>query len=103
MCLVDARGGGYSRYVGTRRLPTLPLERSRTSTSLFPLVASPTQSLMHHQLGIAFGILGTFAYSVYMFAPESPATPRSYPFNGLEKEMGGRNAARPEEENVDDE
>jgi len=47
--------------------------------------------------------MGSFAYIVYRTQPESPATPRSYPFNGLEKELGGRNAARPEEENVNDE
>jgi hypothetical protein len=47
--------------------------------------------------------MGGFAYFIYLFAPENPATSRSYPFNGLEAEMGGRNVAKPEEENVGDE
>jgi hypothetical protein len=33
---------------------------------------------------------------------ESPVAKRSYPYGGLEKELGGRNAARIEEESMDE-
>ena len=52
---------------------------------------------------VVLGIMGAFAYFIFQTAPESPAAPRSYPYNGLEKELGGRNLAIPEEEIVDDE
>ena len=45
--------------------------------------------------------MGSFAFLVYQLAPENPAASRSYPFNGLVTEYGGRQLALSEEEYVD--
>ncbi|WVQ81755.1 hypothetical protein IAT38_003880 [Cryptococcus sp. DSM 104549] len=41
------------------------------------------------QLTLAFGLLGTFAYTMGVNHLERPAIAREYPYNGLEKELGG--------------
>merc|ERR1712007_49249 len=54
------------------------------------------QSVKDHvavrQLTIFFSLLGLFAYSIYVLDiwPERPNMPRSYPYEGLYKDLGGR-------------
>jgi NADH dehydrogenase (ubiquinone) 1 beta subcomplex subunit 8 len=54
------------------------------------------------QIGVAASLLGVFAYVIYNHNLTSPAAPRSYPYNGLEKALGGINAARAEEPEIDE-
>lgn len=46
-------------------------------------------------------LVGGFAYYVTEHRPQRKATARDYPYNGLEKELGGYSQAR--EEPIDDE
>jgi NADH dehydrogenase (ubiquinone) 1 beta subcomplex subunit 8 len=50
----------------------------------------------------ALGAVGAFGYFLSITRIERPVAPRSYPYGGLEKELGGRNAARIEEESMDE-
>jgi NADH dehydrogenase (ubiquinone) 1 beta subcomplex subunit 8 len=50
------------------------------------------------QLATAFAAVGLFAYGLSLVRPERPVSKRSYPFGGLEAELGGHNAARKESE-----
>ncbi|WWC70070.1 uncharacterized protein I206_104016 [Kwoniella pini CBS 10737] len=50
------------------------------------------------QLSVAFSLIGVASYALISNRPERPVAQRTYPFNGLEKELGGKDvAARPEE------
>lgn len=55
------------------------------------------------QLVAAFSAIGVFALFLNATRLQSPVAKRSYPYAGLESELGGRNAARVEEEAMDDE
>ena len=50
----------------------------------------------------AFGVVGAFGYFLSVTRIQSPVAKRSYPYGGLEKELGGRNAARIEEDSMDE-
>lgn len=41
------------------------------------------------QMILAFSAMAGFGYLVYLTKMESPASKRSYPYNGLEAELGG--------------
>ncbi|WRT66435.1 uncharacterized protein IL334_003391 [Kwoniella shivajii] len=60
---------------------------------------SPSSALL--QLSIAFSLIGLASFAFISSRPERPVAQRSYPFNGLEKELGGNIVARQEE--VDEE
>ncbi|KAK4683418.1 NADH dehydrogenase (ubiquinone) 1 beta subcomplex subunit 8, partial [Tremellales sp. Uapishka_1] len=53
------------------------------------------------QISLAFGGIAIFGYFLSQTAPSRPVAARSYPFGGLEKELGGKNAARVEEDEED--
>ncbi|WVO16148.1 hypothetical protein L204_103818 [Cryptococcus depauperatus] len=53
------------------------------------------------QLTTAFSLIGVVAYVLIENRPERPAIARDYPYNGLERELGGVNVARKEQ--VDEE
>jgi NADH dehydrogenase (ubiquinone) 1 beta subcomplex subunit 8 len=40
-------------------------------------------------ISLALGLMGLAGYGVSFLAPELPAVRREFPFNGLEKELGG--------------
>ncbi|GFZ43895.1 hypothetical protein JCM24511_01615 [Saitozyma sp. JCM 24511] len=50
----------------------------------------------------AFSAIGAFAYLLTSARPLRPVAAREYPYGGLEKELGGHNAARAESEEVDE-
>jgi hypothetical protein len=54
------------------------------------------------QLIAAFSAIGAFAYLLTSARPLRPVAAREYPYGGLEKELGGHNAARAESEEVDE-
>jgi hypothetical protein len=54
------------------------------------------------QLIAAFSAVGAFAYFLTSTRPLRPVAAREYPYGGLEKELGGHNAARAESEEVDE-
>jgi len=54
------------------------------------------------QISVMLSVLGAFCYVVSRLAPERPCTPRSYPFGGLEKELGGHDKMRDEAEDPQD-
>jgi len=54
------------------------------------------------QMTIAFSLVGAFGYVIYNHHLTSPAAPRSYPYGGLVKELGGVNAANVEEPEIDE-
>lgn len=58
---------------------------------------------MFDQILGAFTAVGAFGYFLSITRIERPVASRSYPYGGLEKELGGRNAARIEEDAMDDE
>ncbi|KAK6910033.1 NADH dehydrogenase (ubiquinone) 1 beta subcomplex 8 [Kwoniella mangroviensis CBS 10435] len=60
---------------------------------------SPQSALF--QLSVAFSLIGLASYVLIKNRPERPVAQRTYPYNGLEKELGGQSYARPEE--VDEE
>ncbi|WVQ99455.1 hypothetical protein IAU59_006590 [Kwoniella sp. CBS 9459] len=60
---------------------------------------SPWSALL--QLSIAFSLIGVASYALISTRPERPVAQRSYPYNGLEKELGGQVNARAEQ--VDEE
>ncbi|KAI7856821.1 hypothetical protein BDC45DRAFT_502389 [Circinella umbellata] len=49
---------------------------------------SPYKALA--QLGFVAAAIGGFSYLVYKTYPESPATRRTYPYDGLKAELGSR-------------
>lgn len=51
--------------------------------------------------GVLAGIAG-FAFFLNSIQPEAPFARRVYPYNGLEKELGGYVAARPEVDDIDE-
>jgi NADH dehydrogenase (ubiquinone) 1 beta subcomplex subunit 8 len=53
------------------------------------------------QIIVAASLLGGFGYVIYNHNLTSPAAPREYPFNGLEKALGSQNAANPEKPELD--
>jgi hypothetical protein len=76
---------------------------------LFSLYVSPptliipdTGTNTDPQILGAFGAVGVFGYFLSISRIERPVAQRSYPYGGLEKELGGRNAARIEEEAMDE-
>jgi NADH dehydrogenase (ubiquinone) 1 beta subcomplex subunit 8 len=62
---------------------------------------TPFSALM--QLSLALSLVGGFAYILSVTRPESPVAKRDYPYNGLEKELGGHGGARAEQPVLDDE
>jgi hypothetical protein len=54
------------------------------------------------QMATAFAAVGIFAYGLSLVRPERPVSKRSYPFGGLEAELGGQNAARKESEDEEE-
>ncbi|WVR06962.1 hypothetical protein IAU60_003998 [Kwoniella sp. DSM 27419] len=55
---------------------------------------SPWSAL--RQLAVAFSLIGVAAYGLISTRPERPVAQRSYPYGGLEKELGGIVPARAE-------
>ncbi|KAI5122768.1 hypothetical protein M0805_009850 [Coniferiporia weirii] len=64
---------------------------------------SPKTALF--QFGVAASLFGSIMLFAYLVTPEMPAVPRSYPFDGLVRELGGleENKATPESLEADDE
>ncbi|THH07377.1 hypothetical protein EW145_g3429 [Phellinidium pouzarii] len=57
------------------------------------------------QFGIAASLFGSIMLFAYLSTPEMPAVKRSYPYDGLVKELGGleENRAKPESLEADEE
>ncbi|BGP23247.1 NADH dehydrogenase (ubiquinone) 1 beta subcomplex 8 [Rhodotorula toruloides] len=66
---------------------------------------APSSALL--QLGIAFSLIGLFAFAVAETRPDAPALPRAFPYDGLVKELSGTDdpqfAVRTDAENQVDE
>lgn len=62
---------------------------------------SPGSALL--QLSLALSLVGCFAYMLSVTRPEATFVRREYPYNGLEKELGGHQHARVESPDLDDE
>ncbi|KAL7421825.1 hypothetical protein Q5752_003596 [Cryptotrichosporon argae] len=50
------------------------------------------------QLSGAFALIGVFSYLLYKTRPQRPVAARTYPYGGLEKELGDKLPARVEKE-----
>nr|GAT60686.1 predicted protein [Mycena chlorophos] len=62
----------------------------------------PPKSALRQFLFAAGGFVAVGLFMRSFLVPESPAIPRQYPYNGLEKELGGHQA-NPETESTSDE
>jgi NADH dehydrogenase (ubiquinone) 1 beta subcomplex subunit 8 len=80
----------------------------QVSSSLILIPPSPLIGLLISgdeadiQLTAAFGAVGAFGYFIYRTRLERPVAARTYPFDGLTKELGGHVAARAEEVEEDE-
>ncbi|ORY33972.1 hypothetical protein BCR39DRAFT_517987 [Naematelia encephala] len=64
---------------------------SEELASVFGPDPSPiTGSEAVKQVSVAAGLLGIFVYFLYLNSPEAPCVPKAFPYNGLERELGGR-------------
>ncbi|RXK36922.1 hypothetical protein M231_05824 [Tremella mesenterica] len=54
------------------------------------------------QLGLAFSLIGLFAYGLSITRPQRPVAQRTYSYGGLAVELGGNAIARAEEDGMDE-
>ncbi|KAF9506894.1 hypothetical protein BS47DRAFT_1352388, partial [Hydnum rufescens UP504] len=55
------------------------------------------------EFSIAVVLFGVFFSGIYLITPDRPAVPRTYPFSGLVKELGGMEENKAREESTEEE
>ena len=97
---IAARGERYAQPLGTR-LPARLGSQGRCRCTSRTRFQSHCPS--HTQILAMLTLFGTLAYGFTLMTPDLTAVRREYPYNGLEKELGGIVPANPETAEDDDE